>query len=81
MLFYINEAWMFVDEHSCGLEAAHKQRERSLNTVVYLSFGPIGQKTTASVTQARARRLGAAASVSRRRRERRSHTLAASQTF
>jgi hypothetical protein len=60
---------------------------------VYLSCGPIGQKFTTSVTQACARRPGAAASVSRRRRERRtllagggrrasrSHTLAASQAF
>jgi hypothetical protein len=58
-----------------------------------LSFGPIGQKFTTSVTEACARRPGAAASVSRRRRERRillagggrrasrSHTLAASQAF
>ncbi len=56
-------------------------------------FGPIGQKLTASVTQACAKRPGVAASVSRRRRERRtllagggrrasrSHTLAASQAF
>jgi hypothetical protein len=58
---------------------------------ISLSFGPIGQKFTASVTKACARRPGAAASVSRRRCERRillacggrrasrSHTLAASQ--
>ncbi len=62
-------------------------------TVVYLSFHPIGQKFTASVTEACARRPGAAASVSHRRRERRtllagggrrasrSHTLAASQAL
>ncbi len=40
-------------------------------TAVCLSFGPIGQNFTASVTEACARRPGAAASVSRRRRERR----------
>ncbi len=62
-------------------------------TSVCLSFGPIGQNFTASVTEACARRPGTAASVSRRRRERRillagggmrasrSHTLAASQAF
>ncbi len=62
-------------------------------TAVYLNFGLIGQNFTASVTEANARRPGAAASVSRRRRERRtllagggrrashSHTLAASQAF
>jgi hypothetical protein len=62
-------------------------------TIVCLSFGPIGQKFTTSVTEACARRPGAAASVSRRRRERhallagggrqasRSHTLAASQAL
>ncbi len=62
-------------------------------TSVCLSFGPIGQKFTTSVTEACARRPGAAASVSRGRRERRillagggrrasrSHTLAASQAF
>ncbi len=57
---------------------------------VYLSFGPIGQSFTVSVTEACARRPGAAASVSRRRRTllagggrraSRSHTLAASQAF
>ncbi len=62
-------------------------------SAVYLSFGPIGQNVTVSVTEACARRLGATASVSLRRRERRtllagggrrasrSHTLAASQAF
>jgi hypothetical protein len=63
------------------------------STSVCLSFGPIGQNFTVYVTQACARRPGAAASVSRRRRERRillagggrrasrSHTLAGSQAF
>ncbi len=46
-------------------------------TIVCLSFGPIGQRFTTSVTEACARWPGAAASVSRRRRERRSHPLAA----
>ncbi len=62
-------------------------------TAVCLSFGPFGQNFTVSVTEACARRPGAAASLSRRRRERRtlfagggwrasrSHTLAASQAF
>ncbi len=62
-------------------------------SAVYLSFGPIKQSFTVSVTEARARRPCAAASVSRRRRERRtllagggmrarrSHTLMTSQAF
>ncbi len=62
-------------------------------TYVYLSFGPIRRNFTVYVTEACARRPGAAASVSRRRRERRnllagggrlasrSHTLVASQAF
>ncbi len=65
----------------------------SVPPAVYLSVGPIGQNFTVSVTEACARRPGAAASVSRRQRERRnllagggrrasrSHTLAASQAF
>ncbi len=64
-----------------------------LRPAVSLSFGPIGQDFTTSVTEACARRPGTAASVSRRRRERRillagggrrasrSHTLGASQAF
>ncbi len=63
------------------------------DNAVCLSFGPIGQNFTVSVTEACVRRPGAAASVSRRRRERRtllagggrrasrSHTLAASKAF
>ncbi len=53
----------------------------ALSTPGCLCFGPIGQKLTTSVTEACARRPGTAASVSRRRRERRSHALAASQAF
>ncbi len=47
------------------------QRAWLFATAVYLSFGAIVQYFTVSMTEACARRPGAAASVSRRRRERR----------
>ncbi len=53
----------------------------SVSVCVYLGFHPIGLESldfSISVTKARARRPGTAASVSRRRVSRR-HTLAASQ--
>ncbi len=80
---------------SCAFRASKCSANRTFVVVaaMYLSFGPIGQNFTVSATKACARRPGAAASVSRWRRERhtllagggrrasRSHTLAASQAF
>ncbi len=72
-------------------EVSGSARTRDCRTTVYLSAGPIRQNDTVSVTETCAIRPDAAASVSRRRRERRSllavsgrhasrsHTLAAKQ--
>jgi hypothetical protein len=61
-------------QHRMGIAVAFNSDSIALTgciTAVSLSLGPIGQNFTVSVTEACARRPGAAASVSRRRRERR----------